>query len=1361
MKYFFLLNFFFINILLSQQNFYSVYNVDNGLSQNKVNAILQDHLGIMWFGTEDGLNKFDGYTFKVYRRDPEDKYSLGNNTINALAEDRNWNLWIGTQNGLYKFNRAINKFLKVELPSVIAQDNAIKTIALADENVIVGNENGTVYVINLATETIQAFYSINKSNNTVLNNPIITLYPLNNNEILVGTRYAGLNLINLKKQIIEYKNIYTSTGEIINYEFVILISKFSEDKVILNTENLVPLILDTKTYKTTEFIELESLYKFSKIVSNVAKLNENILLGCYNSYLLNYNLSTKTIKPFKDDFDKVKPFSVIYQIYVDFDNNIWIATSNGVYYYNTSRKPFYSIQYSEKIGKSLPFQSIRVIYKINKDEVLIGGYGGLIKYNLKTFQYTYYSKVVVSGTIASNTHKLIPSGAIYCITPDFKNPKRYLWIGTEGQGLYKFDLEREEFKEIIYSDINNVELNDDLIVYAIVFDKQGNMYIGTGNGIVKFSNDLSKIEKYKNDPYNLKSIQSGKIKTLYVDNNNVLWAGSNLGVLSYFISDNNEFRKVLGQITGPNFLTLNSINDILEDNKGRFWIATGGGGLILYDRNTSSYKEFLTKNGLPNDVIYSILEDDDGNLWVSSNKGLTKFNYDNKSFINYDVEDGLQANEFNKNAAFKSPNGELFFGGINGITYFNPKAILPNQNKPRLVFTSFSIYNKQSLFSKDISLVNEIVINPDDKVFNLEFAALNYYQTSKNKYKYRLIGLDENWIDLGNKHDVTFTDLKPNTYTLEVMAANNDNVWSDQVLRIKIIVLPPFYKSWWFIFLIVLSLGGIIVGYVYYKISKNKVYQARLESLVKQKTEEILITNENLKEEINKGKLLIKELEIAKQEAEQLNKAKSLFLANISHEIRTPMNSVLGFAELLRNEINNAQLSNYINSIIKSGKNLLELIDDILDLAKIDSGLLKLQYDYASINDFISYIQQIFESEATNKGLYLNIENRVDEQIKILTDPTRLKQILFNLVSNAIKFTEIGGVTINFDSEIMDKNKLKLKISIKDTGIGITDTIKNKIFEKFFQIDAETTRKYSGIGLGLSITKSLIYMLNGELTLESELGKGSVFYVIFNEIEYKQVENTINNIVDEIDYDNIEFTNQKVLIVDDAELNRKLLKAFLYIKNLRIFEASNGQEAIAIVNNEIPDIIFMDLKMPIMDGYTACNLIKNNPATKHIPVIALTAANITEDDEVNNSKNFDGYLLKPISKDKLIETIAKFINVLVIPKNEQEEIINENYIEEDVKISEEEKAKIKANIFILRTTYLVQVNNLLSTMIINKIENFANEVLDFAESNNLMLIKNWSSELKAYCNNFDLQNIINSLNKFSRIIDLLEEKIKK
>ncbi len=1361
MKNLALIYFLLLNILLGQQNFYTLYNVDNGLSQNKVNAILQDHLGFMWFGTEDGLNKFDGYSFKTYRRDPSDKNSLGNNSITALVEDKNHNIWVGTRNGLYKFQREFNKFYKIELPAVINQDNAINNVALTDENVIAGNENGNVYVIDLKTEAIQTYLTINKNNNTVLNNSILALCAINNNEILVGTRFTGLNYINLKNRVIEYKNIYNDYGNIINAVYVFVISKFSEDKVLLNTENFAPLLLDTKTFKATEFIKKDYLFQFAVVISQFAKVNENILLGCYNSYLLNYNLSTKTIKAIKDDFDIVKPFSEVYQIYVDYENNIWIATSAGVYYYNTSIKPFKTINYSEKIGKSLPFSSIRAIYKLNKDEVLIGGYGGLIKYNLKTFTYKNYTLYTKKNINANNTYKLIPSGAIYEITPDFKEPNKYLWIGTEGQGLYRFDLEKEEFKEIIYTHINKEDFNDELSVYSIVFDKQGNMYIGNGTGIIKFTSDFSKIEKYTYDPYNFKSIQAGKIKTLYVDDNNVLWVGSNLGVLSYFIPDDNDFRKVLGQITKSNSFTLNSITDIFEDSHGRFWVATGGGGLILYDRNTGSYKEFLTKDGLPNDVVYAILEDDDGNLWFSTNKGLTKFNYEKKSFINYDVDDGLQANEFNKNAAFKDQNGELFFGGVRGITYFNPKAILISFDKPKIVFTSFNIYNKPTLTDRDISFVNEIVINPEDKIFSLEFAALNYYQAYKNKYKYRLIGLDDNWIDLGNKREVTFTDLNPNTYTLEIMAANNDNVWSDRVLRIKIIVLPPYYKSWWFLFLLVLVTGGLIIGYVYLKINESKLNKERLESLVKQKTEELLITNENLKEEINKGKLLIEQLEKAKQEAEQANKAKSLFLANISHEIRTPMNSVLGFAELLRNEINNSKLLNYINSIINSGKNLLTLIDDILDLARIDSGLLKLNFDYASINDFINYIQTIFEPEAINKGLYFKIENKIDDHIKILTDPIRLKQIIYNLASNAIKFTEQGGVTITCDAEILDKSKLKLKICVEDTGIGITDKIKNKIFEKFFQIDADTTRKYSGTGLGLSISKNLIYMLNGNLHLESEPGKGSSFCMIFNEIEYKKEENITMNIIEEFDYENIEFTNQKVLIVDDAELNRKLLKAFLAAKNLRIYEATNGEDAVALAKNELPDIIFMDLKMPIMDGYTASSLIKKDEKTKHIPIIALTAANITDDDDFNNTSDFDGYLLKPVTKDKLITTIAKYINVLLIPKDKPETAVKLENVEEEMQITEERRTEIKEQIFILRTTYLPQINNLLQTMIINNIENFASEVFNFAEKNNLILIKNWGIELKSYCANFDLPNIITTLNNFSNVIDLLEERIRK
>jgi len=1009
----------------------------------------------------------------------------------------------------------------------------------------------------------------------------------------------------------------------------------------------------------------------------------------------------------------------------------------------------------------LRFSSIRTLFQFEKDELWIGGYGGLTRLNTKTLEPKDYAKFASNIGIPNKKFKYVPSANIYNITADFKEPQRFFWIGTEGQGLYKFDLVNEDFTSIVYSDKYNIDVEGELQIFATVFNKNGDMYLGTAAGLLRLSENYSKIEKYKHDVFNINSIQSGRIRTLFMSKDNVLWIGSDIAGLSYFNEEENKFVKFVVNPDDPHALSNARINCIFEDSKDRLWIGTWGGGLNLLDRETGTFKVFSTKDGLPNDVIYCILEDDDNNLWLSTNLGLTRFNYEKKTIVNFDVNDGLQANEFNKNAAFKGKDGTLYFGGVKGITYFNPKAILNNITKPNVVLTSFKLFNKPSLNNKDISLINEIEIRPEDMVFSFEFAALSYYQPYKNRYKYRLVGFSNNWIDLGTKRDITFTNLEPDIYYLEIIASNNDGVWNEKPLVIKINVIPPFYKTWYFIVLTILVLGGFIIGFIYLKIIENKKQKEKLENLVNQKTKELLKVNANLLQEIDKEKNLIEELENAKAEAEKADKAKSLFLANMSHEIRTPMNSVIGFAELLRLSVSDSKLLNYINSIINSGKILIALIDDILDLSRIESGILKLNYDFIDINVFVNYIINSFEAEANEKGLYLRVSNIEVNNILIYTDSTRLKQILHNLISNAIKFTEKGGITVNFSGKEINNELMNLKISVTDTGIGITEEIKNKIFDKFFQNDGHATRKYSGTGLGLSITKNLTYLLKGEITLESEIAKGSTFSVTFNNVNYKEnAKELIAESEYDINFDEVVFNNKLILIVDDTEINRKLIKAYLSGNDLRTIETNNGSDAVNLIQEEKPDLVFMDLRMPVMDGYEACSIIKKDDNLKHTIIIALTAANLEEDEPLIKESGFDGYLIKPIKRERLLLEIYKHLHSSKTNTESTATIVDETTDDEKMILDEYRKQEIKDLIFVLRTTYLPKISLLLSTMIINQIELFANNIAEYSEKNNIELINKWANGLKNSLNNFDLPIIIRTLNDFGNVIDDLEETIK-
>ncbi len=1355
---------------LAQAEFYNVEHlvVDKGLSQNSVLAIFQDSKDLMWFGTDDGLNKFDGYNYTIYRREPNDPNSIGNNSITSIVEDNYNNLWIGTLDGLYKYHRNKNIFERIKTPSVNPGDKIISTLLFDNSGTIwVGTRSGMILSINPQNYQYQSYITVNEKGKIVINNGISKIIQVENDEFWIATSSTGINRITPSKHKIErYIPIDEENGkELLDNEILSMI-KLVDGNIALSTFNNFIYLCDSKLkvckplFKDTPNDEVGA---YIRCLGQNKNNKDEIWFGTEGSGVFQYNIKTKQLFSYNNTNSIIEQVANFKIIYFDKYGMLWLGTNGtGIYHLSPDVKNFYTILKSRNSNKGLPFSSLRAIYQTDLGSIWVGGYGGLAFIDKDNLESRLYSKVYDGDITKAKSFNYLPTLFVYSITPDIKNPERYFWVCSEGQGLYKVDYLNQKF-ELIQFPVDSLKIKMDLMQsYNVRFKKDGTIYLGSYYGLAVISPDLKKIEIFHHSQDNLEGIQGGGIRNLLFDRDGVLWLGSDMDGLSYFDEKRKRFVKYKAEAKNYNSLSSNRITAIHEDSNGILWIGTWGGGLNRLNKKTGEVKVYTSKDGLSNNVVYCILEDSNNNLWLSTNIGLSKFNIDSETFVNYDVADGLQGNEFNRNACYKGVDGLLYFGGISGLTYFNPRELKKNEIIPSVILTSFKVFNKEKKLDKDFAFVKEITINSDETLFSLEFAALNYYQTNKNKYKYKLTGFNDNWIELGKKRDVTFTNLAPGQYVLEVIAANNDGFWNTHGLILKINVLTPFYKSWGFIFILCVVGVSIVWIVVNIQISNNKKHKEELEELINQKTYELTESNKRLSKEVENNKEVLGKYENASKSAETANKAKSLFLANISHELRTPLNAVLGFSELLKNNLSDEKLLGYVKSIDISGKILLNLISDIIDLSKIEAGTLKLVTEPININDIITELNGLFGPKAKEKKLQLNavVDDELPKVLKL--DSVRIKQVLVNLIDNAIKFTKSGKVSIEIKKGKinLENNLVDVVFQVSDTGIGIADEVKEIIFENFYQLDGESTRKYGGTGLGLPITKKLVEMMNGSLQLSSKLNYGSSFYFTIPNVPFeRKVTAEFLNKKDE-QADNIRFNLQTVLIVDDAEINRKLLRAYLNQFNLIPIEAADGEEAIKVMKEQNPELVLMDLKMPKMNGSDACKIIKADEKLKWTPVIALTAAVASETEQLIKESGFNGYLKKPIGKTVLVNELVRHLKYSVTGSSKNNEMVDfgsSNW--NAVNVSESEIEEYSAILFVLKTKYLSKIPTLKSTFIINNIEQFANEVVAIGEKNNLKLFVQWGDKLLHACENVDMEQIINLLTDFNNLVEGFEKKL--
>ncbi|MDM8515678.1 two-component regulator propeller domain-containing protein [Desulfobacterales bacterium HSG16] len=1334
-------------------------SLSEGLSQSTVFGITQDNRGFMWFGTRNGLNRYDGYQFTIFEKNLSDSNSLSNNFVWSLIKDRKGYIWIGTHGGgLDRFDPETEKFTHFKNDPAnqnsLSHDTVVNVMEDSAGRIWICTDGGGLNRLNPATGNFIRYRHDPADSSSISGNRVWALAEDRQGTIWAGTSESGLNSF------------------------------------------------DPATEKFTRYVhdpENENSLSHNAVWSILEDKNDNLWIGTFGGGLNRFDRKNNFFLHYQHDENDPEslPDDYVWTVFADSDENIYVGMNDGLAIFDPQKKIFTHYPHIPNKPDTIGGNQVKRIFEDNSGIIWIGTYfGGISKLDRKKEKfallrndpdnpdslinnavYSIYEDDSDTLWIATNgggvsrlypkTDKFshyahdpnnsdsISTNAAMCITGD-KNG--FLWIGTFAGGLNRLNPETGKFTRFRHKKNQN-SLSSDTI-FSIYEDKFGMLWIGTWKGgLDRFDPTTSTFVNYKNEHENSESVGHNFIQQIYEDSRNRLWVGTAGSGLDLFDRTEEKFEHLEHDPKNEESISDNNVYALFEDSKGFLWVGTGN-GLNRLNTDTKKFTRYSTQDGLPSGTIMGILKDDRSNLWISTKNGLCKFNTVTKIFRNYDSFDGLQGREFIAGSAFKTRGNKMFFGGINGLNCFYPENVRDNSFKPPVVLTNIKILNLPAALKKPAFAVNNLSLTWKDNIISFEFAALNYSNTKKNMYAYMMEGFDNNWTYTNSAmRNARYTNLDPGRYIFKVKAANNDGVWNEQGKSVELIISPPWWDSAWFIVSVTVFFVLLAFGIYLMRIKSVKAHKQKLETLVNERTCELAESNAQLQQEIIERKRIESQLRTARDAAEVASHAKSEFLANMSHEIRTPMNAILGFTEILSELLTERKQKLYLSNVMSAGKSLLTLINDILDLSKIEAGKLTIECNSFNPHSLFMEIKSIFSQKSSEKGLDLIID--IDEELPmfLLLDEIRLRQVIFNLIGNAVKFTDAGYIrlSVGFFRTSDDKNKIDFVFSVEDTGIGISEEQQIAIFGKFEQQKGQSHAIYGGTGLGLAITKRLLEIMNGSISVKSELEKGSRFVVKIRDVEICSADDMISNEQKGQDIDSVIFEKATILTIDDVKINRDLVAGVLEKYDFTLLEAENGREGIEVARKFMPDLILMDIKMPVMGGREATLIIKQDKDLCKIPVIASTASSMKEE-EKEISDFSDGYIRKPFTKSILITELMRFLPHFM-PKKENtlfeqiEDIDKEPFDLAAIKKGEiKDKIKDVEKLLVSLDEELVCFQKLRHTLLISNIESFGLRMQNLGEKHNAGTLEKFGEILVLQTDSFEVDKIPQTLDIFPDLV---------
>ncbi len=1219
--------------------------IENGLSNNAVTSIFRDHNGFMWFGTYDGLNRFDGYECTVFRNVIGDSNSIHSNGINSINEDAGNNIWLGGQKEISIYNPVTQQF---SIPSYTFANN-VTQLRLADN--------------------------------------VVKLQLIKNNTMLAGTQHNGLFYFDNSTRNGRQVPLRGRKNNAVNYYVTDIKYDASSNITYVLIQNEGLFAYDPQQH----VLNLKNSMPRQANCVNISR-NGNIWVGD-NAGLYLCNNPANTLSP-----SAIPNQVTVVDICEDKSGTLWIA-SDGAGIWLLKAGQHKAVPMAATIAENKPLinsNSVYAIYEDNQERKWIGTLRGgvnIIEPQKNTFKTVVYkasdNKAVVDNFILS-----------FCEDDDHN-----VWIGTDGAGLRYWNRSKNTFTNYRRDSSNRNAISSNFVT-GIVKDGHTGLWISTWfGGINHYDFRTHSFQRYTcfNPATNT---VNNNVWTLLQDSHQRLWASAvRNGGLYLFNASTKTFNIYDGHLTDLQCLTEDAdgniwggdyaslikidtvekkhlvhnigyaVRSIYEDKKKNFWVGTQEGGLLLFNRQDGTFKRFTTTDGLPQNTILRILEDREGNLWLSTYNGLSRFDPVKKTFKNFSQADGLQSNQFSFNGALALGSGELLFGGIKGFNVFYPQQVSDKKRIPQLFLSSLSINNEpvQNNLSyvreSNRNVIKKVVVPFNEASLSLNFLGLDYADASNLKYAYYLEGWDKAWNFVKGTRTANFSRLREGDYTFKVKVSRGDGEWGDAAELLHITVLPPWYRTWWAYSLYILLIGTGIYFYVLYKNRQTTLkYEVQLAHLETHKEKE-------------------------------LNEKKIAFFTNVSHEFRAPLSMIINPIKDLLKKPESRSENAELKVVYRNAQRLLRLVDELLLFKKADSedkmNLMKLNFTSLSKNVFSCFTEQ-----ARSKNIQYVFENHSPD-IFIIGDREKLEIALFNILSNAFKYTPNAG-TVTFS--IAEEND-QVKVTINDTGSGIPAEEGEKLFERFYQV--KNTDGKSGFGIGLYLVKKFVEAHKGTVSYESVLGKGTSFIILLNKVgtppaarasqlisataetSVKQEEDashTINQVSEEnaivtgmaipipepsssilselndempaeettdtpplnVPQDDLVSDKQTLLIIDDdAEMLHYLVSIFT--TEYKIYRADGAADGIKLAHEQLPDLIISDIVMKGLNGLDLCKTLKEDETVSHIPIILLTGTSSEETQLKSMEIGADDYIKKPFDKDLLmarVKSLLKRRNIL-------------------------------------------------------------------------------------------------------------------
>ncbi|MEY4588244.1 MAG: hypothetical protein RL497_320 [Pseudomonadota bacterium] len=1206
------------------------------------NAIYQDHQGFMWFAGSTGLARYDGNEFEIFQHDPKNPASLSANFIWDVIEDED-NLWVATHKGLNQFDRSSQKFTRYlsdpSNPGSLVHDDIARLYVDSKNRLWVGTRAGLDEYLSASHSF--AHHSLPIPQSSGKDQKIITaIYEDQKKRLWVGVQGRGIFIRDENKKEFE---VFSLPGTL-NFDLLnATVRDVKQDKeglLWLATDNGLLKIDEAKN--TTVLYQHEENNKHSLRDNRLWKLmldkEQNVWISSDQGGVAVYIRSADRFDRYEHDpynADSVNSDKVR-QIYQDRLGDYWVGLFPvGVDYINAEVANITIYRHQPDQPKGLPNDALLSMYPAFGNSVWIGSEAGLSLFDTAKKEFTNFSH-------DANNPKSISANAVLSMTKDIYGS---YWFGTWSGGLNRFNEKDQTFERFMPQADNPNSLSSSYI-WGLLGDKEGNLWIGTEAGSLdKYAISTGKFTHYVPNETDPKALSGRYIRAIVQDSDGDIWVGT-LNGLNKFNPGDESFTRYQHDGNVSTSLPHNSVGYIFEDSNHHLWVATENGA-AQFDKKTGVFTRYSVAQGLAHESVTAITEDTEGNIWFATLKGLSRFNPKTQAFRTFSKANGLAGNIMSKPVIYAAPDGLLLVGSTQGLAVFNPSNLLENALVPPVFLTGFKIFNKNvpiapegDLLNRHIHSVNKIHLNYHQTMFSLDFSALNFRNSKENQYRFKMEGFDNDWIDAGELRSATYTNLNPGDYRFMVVGSNNNGVWNQLGAAVDIRVSPPPWRTPYAYCFYAL----MVIGLIY-----------------------MFVRSQRLKVQYEQEKVL---------QLQALNKLKDEFLANTSHELRTPLNGIIGIAEALvddNGEELGARVLAQLQMIAQSGRRLSNLVNDILDFSRMRHKGFDLRLRSINVVNLTNSVVSMTLPLARKKNLQVFCE--LNENLsRVAADEERLEQILYNLIGNAIKFTLQGHIRISAHEE-----NNHVYVTVADTGIGIPESELVSIFDSFSQVKGDATREFEGTGLGLAVTKNLVELHGGTITVKSTLGKGSEFTfnlpVAMNDLEqdeYRPNDSRLRSVIEvmapeasveaEVNYEESKELNgfkPHILIVDDDTINRQVLISQLGSASYRFSEAINGEDAInAVMQDFSIDLVLLDVMMPKMTGYDTAQRIRKIRQRQDLPIIFITAKHFATDLLTGFGVGGNDFLTKPVSKPELLSRAKTHLDLSRITRN-LEKIVEE------------------------------------------------------------------------------------------------------